>query len=224
MTARSAKATKAASTGRQPIRIFIPDAGPLISLAQGQALDLLLLVADDVRLVLTDVVEFEVTHRADRFPDATAIQAFLSLHADRIEVVATTIGALALADLQRKAERGEPAVLPKDVGELSITNFIISLRGSGNPGEPVLVLIEDDWFATNTYALPGNVHLLSTSAWLDGLQSAGLVDSAATVRARIQAARPHFRADWHIDVMAEKVVGGTEWRSQFRAKPKRRPG
>lgn len=80
----------------------------------------------------------------------------------------TTIGSIALADLKRKAEAGLPASLPKDLGELSITNFVMSLRTS-NPGDPMLVVIEDDWFAENAYAVPGNIHLLSTSAWLDGL-------------------------------------------------------
>jgi len=74
-------------TARRPIQIVLPDTGPLISLALGNALDLLLLVSDDVRLVLTDVVEFEATHRADRYADATAIRSFLSAHADRVEIL-----------------------------------------------------------------------------------------------------------------------------------------
>ena len=33
---------------KQKIRVFVPDTGPLISLAMGDALDLLLLLSDDV--------------------------------------------------------------------------------------------------------------------------------------------------------------------------------
>ena len=99
--------------------------------------------------------------------------------------------------------------------ELSITNFVISLR-TANPGDPMLVLTEDDWFASNTYALPGNVHLLSTAAFLDGLEAAGRIPSAAAIRARIQAARPHFKADWLLDRPAEKIA--TEWRSRVKRK------
>lgn len=51
---------------KKTIQVVLPDAGPLISLALGNALDLLLLASNDVRLVLTDVVEFETTHRTDR--------------------------------------------------------------------------------------------------------------------------------------------------------------
>ena len=93
-------------TRPQLIRVVLPDTGPLISLAFGESLDLLLSVASEVRLVLTDVVEFEATHRADDLPDAQAIRAFLRDHAGRIEVMPTTIGSIALADLHRKAAAG----------------------------------------------------------------------------------------------------------------------
>ena len=202
-------------TVKRPVRIVLPDAGPLISLALGNALDLLLLAADDVRLVVTDVVEFEATHRSDQYADAVIIRNFLREHAQRVEVLPTTIGTLALADLRRRALAGEQVRLSKDLGELSITNFVISLR-TVNPGDPMLVIIEDDWFSANSFSVPGNVHLLSTSAWLDGLEALGQIPSAAAVRAQILAARPNFRADFLVDIEAEKIQDGTEWRSRFR--------
>ena len=202
-------------TVKRPVRIVLPDAGPLISLALGNALDLLLLAADDVRLVVTDVVEFEATHRSDQYADAVIIRNFLREHAQRVEVLPTTIGTLALADLRRRALAGEQVRLSKDLGELSITNFVISLR-TINPGDPMLVIIEDDWFSANSFSVPGNVHLLSTSAWLDGLEALGQIPSAAAVRAQILAARPNFRADFLADIEAEKIQDGTEWRSRFR--------
>jgi hypothetical protein len=199
---------------RQPIRIVLPDTGPLISLALADALDLLLMVAPDVRIVLTDVVHHEATHRHQDLPDAQAIQAFLVQHHDRVEIMPTTIGSMALGDIRRRLDAGQEASLPKDLGELSITNFVMSLRRL-NPGDPMLVIIEDDWFAENAYAVPGNVHLLSTSAWLDGLERLGLIESAAAIRIRIQAARPHFRSGFMVDQQAPKVDGGTEWTSSF---------
>jgi hypothetical protein len=202
-------------TPKKPIRIVLPDAGPLISLAVGNVLDLLLLASDEVRLVLTDVVEFEATHRADRFADAVTIRDFLQEHAQRVEVMPTTIGSMALGDLKRRTLAGEAVTLPKDLGELSITSFVISLR-TVNPGDPMLVLIEDDWFAANSYAVPGNVHLVSTSAWLDGLEELGLIPSAAAVRTQIQAGRPNFRAGLLVDKEAENIIEGTEWHSRFR--------
>jgi hypothetical protein len=134
---------------------------------------------------VTDVVEFEVSHRLDRYPDARAIRVFLQEHSDRIEVLPTTIGSLAISDLKRRSLAAEQVSLSKDLGELSITNFVISLR-TENTGDPMLVIIEDDWFMANSFAVPSNVHLVSTSAWLDGLQAIGCIESAAAVRRAAQ--------------------------------------
>lgn len=202
-------------TAKKAIRLVLPDTGPLISLACADALNLLLQFNPDVRIVLTDIVEFEATHRADDLPDAKSIKDFLKVNADRIEVIPTTIGSLALSDLRRKQANGEPAYLPKDIGEMSITNFVISLR-TVNPGDPTLVLVEDDWFESNVYALPGNVHLLSTSAWLDGLERLKVIESAAQIRLRIQQVRPNFRANFFLDQEAAKIEEGTEWASAMR--------
>ncbi len=196
-----------------PIRILIPDTGPLISLALAGELELLLAVSDDVRIVITDMVQWEATHRARDKPDAVEIAQFLEKNSGRIEVFATTVGQLALSDLKRRADAGEPATLSKDLGELSISNAIISMRRA-NPGEPTLVLVEDDWFAAHTLN-DGNVHLLSTASWLDGLEEIGVIASAADVRARILRGRPYFRADYREDTPAGKIEGGSEWRSRF---------
>jgi hypothetical protein len=159
-------------------------------------------------------VEFEATYRAKDFIDGARIKEFLHKHAGRVEVIPTTVGSYALPDLRRKMDAGEPVTMPRDLGELSITSFVISLR-TENPGDPMLVLIEDDWFIANTYAMPGNVHLLSTAAFLDGLEKERLLPSAAALRMKIQQQRPNFRGDWSIDRPAAKIEQGTEWRSRF---------
>lgn len=205
---------------KRAVRIVLPDAGPLISLACGDALDLLLSFEDNVRIVLTDVVEYEATHRSDDLPNAKAIKQFLHDNRGRIDVIPTTVGSLALDDIKRKQEAGLPASLPKDIGELSITSFVISLR-TANPGDPTLVIVEDDWFESNAYALPGNLHLLSTSAWLDGLEQLRIIESAALIRSRIQQARPNFRADQMLDREATEVAGGTQWRASVRTTRRR---
>jgi hypothetical protein len=199
-------------SGKGTIRVVLPDAGPLISLASAESLDLLLSFRESVRIVLTDVVHFEATHRSEDLPDAQAIVQFLEANPDRIDIIPTTVGSLALAEVRRKQQAGMPASLPRDIGELSITNFVISLR-TANPGEPTLVIVEDDWFAANAYAVPGNVHLLSTSAWLDALEELKIIDSAAEVRSRIQARRPGFRAELLLDRQAVKLSEATDWRS-----------
>ena len=200
---------------KKRIRIFIPDAGPLISLGMGDALDLLLLLSADVRLILTDVVNHEVTHRSEDLDDAKKLKDFLAVNVDRIEIESTFFGKLALEDLKRKKDRGESATLPRDAGEISINSLILGLR-TFNPGDPTLVLMEDSWFEAMIYSLPGNVHLLSTSAWLDGLQDLGLIQSAAEIRLRIQAKKPSIKFLASIDREAGKIPEGTEWRSSFR--------
>lgn len=200
---------------KQKIRIFIPDAGPLISLAMGDALDLLLLLSADVRLIITDVVNYEVTHRSEDLDDAKRLMDFLAVNSDRIEVESTFFGKLALEDLERKKKMGGSATLPRDAGEISINSLVINLR-TFNPGDPTLVLMEDSWFESNVYSLPGNVHLLSTSAWLDGLQELGLIKSASEIRSRIQEKKPSIKLLKPIDMEAGKISDGTEWRSSFR--------
>ena len=172
---------------QRAVRVVIPDIGPLISLALGDVLGLPLLIREGVRFSLTDVVKYEATHRSDDLPGAEPIKNFIRDNRDRIDVIPTTVGSLALDDIKRKREAGLPASLPKDIGELAITSFVISLR-TANPGDPTLVIVDDDWFESNAYALPGNLHLLSTSAWLDGLEQMKGIESAAEIRARIQKA------------------------------------
>ena len=78
-------------------------------------------------------------------------------------------------------------------------------------------MIEDDWFTSNVYAVPGNVHLLSTSAFLAGLEALGVIESATAIRSLIQSKRPGFKVEFLIDRPAEKISGGTTWAGSFSA-------
>lgn len=199
---------------KKRITIVIPDAGPLISLAMGDALHLLLSLKPGVRLVLTDFVHFEVTVFADRFLDGAQIASFVKKNQRDIEVVATTIGEFAIPTIKEKLGKDPDAPWPHDLGELSISSFITTSKDF-NPGEPTLVLIEDDWFTANSYAVPGNVHLLSTSAFLEGLQAEGVIDSAGAIRKLIQSKRPGFKIEFKVDKEAAKIPEGTRWRKSF---------
>ena len=201
---------------KKRISIVIPDAGPLISLAMGNALDLLLAAKPEVRLVITDFVHFETTVFADRFLDGAQIAHFIEKHKDRIDVVTTTIGEFAIPGIQEKLGKDPRAAWPGDLGELSISSFITTSKNF-NPGEPTLVLIEDDWFTSNAYAVPGNVHLLSTSAFLAGLEALGVIESATAIRSLIQSKRPGFKVEFLIDRPAEKISCGTAWSGSFSA-------
>jgi hypothetical protein len=199
---------------KKRITIVIPDAGPLISLATGKALDLLLLLRPGVRLVLTDFVHFEVTVFQDRFLDGAQIAAFIAQHPEVIEILPTSIGEFAIPGIREKLRQNPRAAWPNDLGELSISSFITTSKDF-NPGEPTLVLIEDDWFTAHSFAVPGNVHLLSTSAFLQGLEEQGIIPSAAEIRSQIQSRRPGFKADFAIDQEAPKIAEGSTWRESF---------
>ena len=201
------------------ITIVIPDAGPLISLAMGDALHLLLDLQPGVRLVLTDFVYFEATVFADRFLDGAQIARFIKKNKSTIEVVATTIGEFAIPTIREKLRKDPDAPWPNDLGELSISSFLTTSKDF-NPGEPTLVLIEDDWFTANSYAVPGNVHLLSTSAFLNGLEAEGVIESASAIRKMIQSKRPGFKIQFEVDKEASKIPEGTRWRKSFRSPSK----
>jgi hypothetical protein len=199
---------------KRRITIVIPDAGPLISLAMGNALDLLLAVRPGVELVVTDIVHFETTALSNRFADGVQIADFFEKNKQRIAVKETTIGKLALPDLKRQLENGANVQWGEDYGELSIISFIKGAR-TFNPGNPTMVLIEDDWFEENAYALPGNMHLVSTGSFLNGLERRGIIPSAKEIKDRIVKKRPGFRVDHLLDRAAEKIPEGTAWEASF---------
>jgi len=179
-----------------PVKIVIPDIGPLITLAQADALELLLCFDDNVRIVLTDYVEFEATRRHREFEDAQRICDFLSKHAGRIEIEETSYGKQMKAiDAQRRkyeesaqvrkvyAEMNlpPPPQIPDNAGELSIVSYATSLIDEP-PGPPCLVIAEDDFFLrSNSGALPGNAHIVSTHVFLQAIERLGKIGSAESI-------------------------------------------
>jgi len=190
----------------KPIQIFIPDAGPLISLATADELDLLLRVAVDVRLIITDHGIWEVTRRDD-LPDTHRIKAFLEANAKRVEVMETSVGAMARNTMQ-SADGKETIRRMKNLGELSISSAMIDMRYRA-PGLATFVLIEAEWFGSHA-SREGNAHLISTSAWLDGLEQIGVISSASNVRRKIHEGRSNFRVKYRVDDPAPnpKMEGG----------------
>jgi hypothetical protein len=186
----------------QTIKVVIPDAGPLISLSMAEALDVLLVFKDEVRIVITDFVEFEVTRFRDRRPDAQRICDFIARNAGIVEIQETQFGKT-MKEMFRIRERFDEdenfrrvmasanisaPSLPKDAGELSIVSFANDLITSP-PGTPILILAEDDFFLHSGSANPGNAHILSTRAFLETLQQLGKVADADAIWRRIQEAR-----------------------------------
>lgn len=205
------------------IKVVIPDAGPLISLSIVDALDVLLVFKETVRIVITDFVEFEVTRYRDKRVDAQRICDFIARNAGVIEIQETLYGK-SMKEMFKLKERFDedanfkemmisagisPPSLPKDVGELSIVSFATELIKSP-PGIPVLILAEDDFFLHSGAATSGNAHILSTRSFLETLQSLGKVKDALSIWQQIQVVRPTVNAT-RVDRQAAKI--NTDWAS-----------
>ena len=158
------------------VRIVVPDTGPLITLAKLDLLDTLLAFKADVRIVLTDYVEFEATRRRNEFPDAMAIHQFIVRNFGRIEIEETGLGKNYKSLFMLKERLADDPELskqlgvdlgpPHDPGEMSIVQYVRELIGHP-PGIPVLILAEDDYFLRELSPLPGNAHVVSARAFLD---------------------------------------------------------
>lgn len=207
----------------QQIEIVIADSGPLISLAHADKLDLLLLFKDDVRLVITDFVEFEVTRHRDRHADAKVICNFINRHAGKVVIQETSIGKTMKQMVQLREmfeenpqfrqlmidNKSEPPAIPKDIGELSIISFANEMIVNP-PGVPLLILAEDDFFLHSGAAVPGNAHILSTHAFLETLCELGAIKDAQAIWDVIQGKRPTVNPA-KVDRPAGKI--NTDWKS-----------
>jgi hypothetical protein len=80
------------SIKREKVKLLIPDASPLISLAHGGEDCLELIFKAKLPVVMTDQVLFEATYRKDELQDAAVIDKLVPETQTRIKVVATKIG------------------------------------------------------------------------------------------------------------------------------------
>ena len=160
--------------------LLLPDAGPLITLAYAQQLDLLLRPGWPLRLV--DMVLHELT-RNDT-PSRAAIMAFVARHQPPIIETAT---------LRHHQARAALSAAPRKagLGELAMQEVIQKLALQ-EPPQPAVLLFEDHRIAHTSFLLPEGTLRVSTRAFLIFLEEKGWLASAAEVeQAAIQAGR-HF--------------------------------
>lgn len=201
-----------------PIRIVIPDAGPLITLAKLNALELLLVFDDSVRIVITDYVEFEVTRNRHLYPDAAVIANFIQRNAGVIEIEATDLGRLYKSNAMLRdrlesdpclaASLGVDIVVPNDPGEMTIVQYVRSLVDKP-PGEPVLIIAEDDYFLRDPSAVPGNAHLVSTRTFLSEIEKIAKVPGKKALWSVLERMREGAGKALEIDIPAKKI--NTAW-------------
>jgi hypothetical protein len=156
--------------------VLFPDAGPLITLAYADSLDLLLKPGWPVTLV--DMVLHEVTR--NQTPTSARIAAWAAERG--IPVAGTQVHRHHMQSQTRKAHLGEFAI--QEV-----------MSGLGLDAERTGVfLFEDHKIARASFLLPDNCRKVSTRAFLLFLEQRGLIESAAGIeRAAIQAGRQFSR-------------------------------
>jgi hypothetical protein len=157
---------------------LLPDAGPLITLAYADALDLLKKPGWTVMLV--DMVVHEVTR--NRTPTSDKLAAWFT--AARIPVLPTST-------FRHFQQAGSQPAPPRKshLGELAIQEAMNQCALQAPPRAGVF-LFEDHRIARASFMLPDNCRKISTRAFLLFLEQKGWIESAAAIERRaIQAGR-----------------------------------
>lgn len=153
--------------------VLLPDAGPLITLAYAQALDLLF--KPGWRVAVVDMVLNEVTR--NQTPTSQKLAAWAAQ--DRVQVLPTQTLAAHLKLARRQAHLGELAI------QETMNQFALQ-----NPPQKAVLLFEDHAIARNSFFVPPSCQKISTRAFLIFLEQKGWIESAAAIeRQAIQMGR-----------------------------------
>lgn len=162
----------------RPVDLILPDAGPLISLAHADRLDLLALF--DRPVVVLDVVRLECLRKPDA-PDHPRLAAWFENGSDRVGVADTPIGPVYRDALEQERSGADP-VATRGLGDAALSWALGNIDRLTRPDAVPLVLVEDRRLAIRLQGL-GTGHVLSTRSWLAALADAGLVDFDGVVAA-----------------------------------------
>jgi hypothetical protein len=157
---------------------LLPDAGPLITLAYADALDVLFKPGWTVQLV--DMVLHEVTR--NQTPTSARLAAWAA--SMQVPVVPTRIFAHF-----RQAMSESTTARPRNLGELAIQETMNGFALHVPPSTGVF-LFEDHKIARASFMVPDCCRKISTRAFLIFLEQRGWIDSAADIERRaVQAGR-----------------------------------
>lgn len=158
---------------------LLPDAGPLITLAYADALDLLFKPGWPV--VLVDMVLHEVTRNQTPTSEKLAQWAV----AGQVSVRTTRT----FRHYQQRLAADPAAARTANLGELAIQETMNDLALE-QPQSTGVFLFEDHKIARTSFLLPDNCRKISTRAYLLFLEQQGWLESAADIERRaIQAGR-----------------------------------
>lgn len=157
---------------------LLPDAGPLITLAYADALDLLFKPSWSVALV--DMVQHELTR--SQTPTSEKLLLWIAHH--QLPIVSTQTMAL-----YKKTATATAPAKKSNLGELAIQETINNFALQ-QPPQTAVLLFEDHRIARSSFYLPDHCQRVSTRAFLLFLEQKGWIDRASDIeRKAIQAGR-----------------------------------
>jgi hypothetical protein len=152
---------------------LLPDAGPLITLAYADALDVLF--EPGWRVAIVDMVLHEVTRSQTPTSEKIAVWAAQP----RVHILPTQTLAAHLKLPRSKAHLGEQAI------QETLNQFALC-----EPHQSAVLLFEDHAIARNSFFIPPGCQKISTRAFLMFLEQKGWIESAVAIeRQAIQAGR-----------------------------------
>jgi len=159
------------------ISLIVTDASPLITLAIAESLDTLLML--DVRVIIPDMVNFEVTRHIDK-PGSKELLNWIKLH----QFNEVFIGSTEVFSEYIMLQKIDPSVKSSNRGEQAAAEILKS--EIDNKTEAAILLFEDSDIKKANFLvrLPSNVLIMSTSTFLEGLQQRKLIVSADKVLQR----------------------------------------
>ncbi len=164
--------------------VLLPDAGPLITLAYADALDLLF--KPGWPIVLVDMVLHEVTR--NQTPTSEKLAQWAAAGQVSIRTTRT------FRHHQQMLAANPAAARTANLGELAIqetmNDFALKEPAPGQPQQTGVFLFDDHKIARVSFLLPDNCRKISTRAYLLFLEQQGWLASAADIERRaIQAGR-----------------------------------
>ncbi len=188
--------------------LIVPDTGPLIHLAQADALHLLHAIGG--RVVVADMVALEATQDLAK-PGAAAIAAWIEAGSRPGANAPVFVAPTEIGELFLKARQTDPSIRPRNAGELAILEWLGSyVEHSDHAGHHVLIVYENGKiprFVRET-GLDLDTDVLTTRAFLELAERCGAIASAAEYWQRIVAVAPTINPD--IAVMMQRRPGTSD--------------
>ncbi|MHB8370081.1 MAG: hypothetical protein ACYDBP_10450 [Leptospirales bacterium] len=163
--------------------IIVTDAGPLVTLSVAGALDTLLLPG--LRVIIPDMVRFEVTRHLDK-PGAQEILDWIRKNEPEKVYVGTT----EIFDEFEVLLKTNPKTRSRSRGEASASEILSRELAKSNDKIGILLFEDADITKTNfLLRLPDRVIVYSTASFLKRLEHKHLIDNARDILAKALSVR-----------------------------------